>query len=69
MLIAPFILLGLNSSAQDPTSDLNKKVDKIHRKFLTVDSHNDTPMHLMEAGFDPSKRPKDIASKKQLPYL
>jgi membrane dipeptidase len=56
LLIAPFILLGLNSSAQDPTSDLNKKVDKIHRKFLTVDSHNDTPMHLMEAGFDPSKR-------------
>jgi len=56
LLITSFLLWGLNSSGQDTSTDLDKKIDKIHQKILTVDSHNDTPMHLMDAGFDISKR-------------
>ena len=56
LLITSFLLRGLNSSVQDTSTDLDKKIDKIHQKILTVDSHNDTPMHLMDAGFDISKR-------------
>jgi membrane dipeptidase len=56
IFIMPFIFFGMNSSGQNTPSDLDKKIEKIHQKILTVDSHNDTPMHLMEAGFDLSKR-------------
>ncbi len=56
IIITPFILFVFDSFGQNTNSDLEKKVDKIHHKILTIDSHNDTPMHLMETGFDLSKR-------------
>lgn len=50
------ILLNINLSGQKPVSDLDRKAEKIHHKILTVDSHTDTPLRLMEPGFDVSKR-------------
>ena len=56
IFITSFIFFGINSSGQNTPSDLDKKIEKIHQKILTVDSHNDTPMHLLETCFDLSKR-------------
>ena len=56
IFIISYIFFGMNSSGQNVPSDLDKKIEKIHKKIMTVDSHNDTPMHLMETGFDLSKR-------------
>ena len=50
------ILISGNLAGQTSITGLDKKVEDIHRKILTIDSHNDTPQHLMEAGFDISKR-------------
>jgi membrane dipeptidase len=56
LLLSPFIFLALNSFSQDTVSGLDQKVEKIHRKVLTLDSHEDTPLCLMDEGFDVSKR-------------
>lgn len=36
-------------------SDLDRKVARIHKKILTVDSHTDAPLNLMDPGFDISR--------------
>jgi len=71
ILITPFIFFGLNSSGQTNGSDLEKKVEKIHHKILTVDSHTDTPLNLMDRGFDLSKRhdPQKDHSKLDFPRM
>jgi membrane dipeptidase len=56
MFIVPFIFSGVSLYCQNAASDLLKKADMIHRKILTVDSHTDTPMQLMDTGFDLTKR-------------
>jgi membrane dipeptidase len=56
IILASFLLHTLNSFGQVNSSDLEKKVEKIHRRILTVDSHIDTPQRLMDKGFDISKR-------------
>ena len=49
-------MMNMGLSGQVSQTDLAKKADKIHHDFLTIDSHTDTPMHLMAPGFDPSVR-------------
>jgi len=56
IILASFLLHTLNSFGQVNSSDYEKKVEKIHRRILTVDSHIDTPQRLMDKGFDISKR-------------
>ncbi|MCX6247649.1 MAG: dipeptidase [Bacteroidetes bacterium] len=56
LLITPFLLTGLIATGQNGSSDLEKRVEAVHRKILTIDSHTDTPLHLTEPGFDLSKR-------------
>jgi membrane dipeptidase len=56
IIIIPLLLSTLVSFGQITQSDIEKKVEKIHRKILTVDSHVDTPQRLMDTGFDISKR-------------
>ena len=41
--------------SQTPLNEIDKKVDRIHQRILTVDSHTDTPMNLMGQGFDISR--------------
>jgi membrane dipeptidase len=50
---------------------MEKKVEKIHHKILTVDSHVDTPQRLMAPGFDISKRhdPEIDHSKVDFPRM
>jgi membrane dipeptidase len=47
-LCASFLVLGCTSSEEK----LIRRADKIHNEFLTVDTHCDTPMNLVETDFD-----------------
>jgi membrane dipeptidase len=46
----------ISLQALDKDKDLDKRVEKIHQKILSVDSHTDTPLRLQTQGFDISKR-------------
>ena len=51
-----FILAGsYRVSGQTSERELDRKVDRIHKKILTVDSHTDAPLNLMDKGFDIAK--------------
>jgi len=59
----PLILLllflffpGLKVLSSTGTKDIDKRVEKIHNKILSVDSHTDTPLRLQQKDFDISKR-------------
>ena len=56
ILITLILSLSLSASASDKEKEIDKKVDKIHQKILSVDSHTDTPLRLMQPGFDLSVR-------------
>jgi membrane dipeptidase len=40
------------SGCSTPDEKLKKQADRIHRDILTVDTHCDTPMDIVESGFD-----------------
>jgi membrane dipeptidase len=48
VLCASFLLLGCTSNEDK----LIRRADNIHNDFLTVDTHCDTPMNLVESDFD-----------------
>ena len=74
-LILIFILFDLVSSypgfCQSSENEIDKTVEKIHKRILTVDSHTDTPLNLMDNGFDISKMHKstDDDSKYDFPRM
>ena len=48
-----FILpLSPSFSGTPPDSSLLKKAEKLHDKIISIDSHNDTPLRMMQPGFD-----------------
>jgi membrane dipeptidase len=55
-LISLILVFGCCCVGQPAAADLDKKVAEIHKRILTVDSHTDTPLHLMDPGFDMSKK-------------
>ena len=56
----------LSGSAQD--DQVVKRVTKIHREALTVDSHTDTPLRLMQSGFDISARHDPVNDHSKLDF-
>lgn len=46
-----FFTLILLSGCSTSEKNLIRQAEKIHKKYLTVDTHCDTPMRLMESGF------------------
>jgi membrane dipeptidase len=54
--------------SQISENELSKKVDKIHKKILTIDSHTDTPLNLMDKGFDISKNNKSSADESKYDF-
>ncbi len=56
MKIAGLILLNLviviSGYPADHHDDLEKKAARIHRSVITIDSHTDTPLQMMQKGFD-----------------
>jgi membrane dipeptidase len=47
-----FLILFIVSGCSDSEEKLVKRADKLHREILTVDTHCDTPMNIVQAGFD-----------------
>ena len=70
----------LNSCKENRTSknskleteeELIERALKIHKKVLTLDTHADTPIRMIEPGFDMSKRhdPNETGSKVDYPRM
>ena len=51
-IIAAFLPLLLLSGCKNSEEQLARRAEKIHNDFLTVDTHCDTPMSMVESGFD-----------------
>lgn len=69
MVLLSFLQFG--ATGRNPEDILDRKVGKIHRKILSVDSHVDTPMNLMVKGFDISKNnaQSETGSKVDFPRM
>lgn len=57
VLLLCLIFLSFHLDAENPDSKrLERKAKKIHKRILTIDSHNDTPLRMIRPGFDWSER-------------
>jgi membrane dipeptidase len=54
-IILSFLAFATGHAAEKPGS-IEKKAAEVHRAILTVDSHTDTPLRMMQKGFDMSVR-------------
>jgi membrane dipeptidase len=70
-LIFPIVFFAVSSNGQSAGSEMDQKVEKIHHKILTVDSHSDTPLNMMDPGFDISRRhdPRKDHSRVDFPRM
>jgi len=60
-------LAGISGNTND--EKLARKAAEIHRSVFTVDSHTDTPMHLVTGDFDVSQRHDAKSSKVDFPRM
>ncbi|MEM6525447.1 MAG: dipeptidase [Bacteroidota bacterium] len=60
-----------NEANTDPEEELISKALEIHEQVLTVDTHADTPLRMIEPGFDMAERhdPEDTGSKVDYPRM
>ncbi|MEM8566386.1 MAG: dipeptidase [Bacteroidota bacterium] len=60
-----------NEANVDPEEELISKALEIHEQVLTVDTHADTPLRMIEPGFDMAERhdPEDTGSKVDYPRM
>ena len=63
------LLLCLTIPVVGHSKNLEKKVEKIHDKVLTVDTHCDTPMALLNQGFDIGKTNEAPNSRVDFPRM
>ena len=58
-------------SKTETEEELVQRALKIHKKVLTLDTHADTPLRMIEPGFDMSKRhdPNETGSKVDYPRM
>jgi membrane dipeptidase len=69
-LLLPIILLSVFSfSIQAGSAKPDDKVLKIHKKALTVDTHCDTPMNLLDGNFDIGVRNKPPQNRVDFPRM
>lgn len=56
--IIPYILIMvfIFSSCGDKDAQLMRRAERLHASILTIDSHCDTPIDMVETGFDPGIR-------------
>lgn len=66
-ILLPFIALIFLSSLTS-TDDLNR-IKEIHNAIITLDSHLDTPLNLLDPGFDISKRHTSEEAKLDIPKM
>lgn len=51
-ILSVFISISLLYACNTGEKQLVEKAEKIHQKYLTVDTHCDTPIDIMNSGFD-----------------
>ena len=70
-LVTLLLLLSVQPQAFAGDDPLKKKAEEIHRKVITIDSHTDTPLQLMQEGFDMAARhdPKTEYSRIDFPRM
>jgi membrane dipeptidase len=68
ILFASMFLFILTLKASDKDKDLDKQADKIHQKILSVDSHTDTPLRLIQPGFDISIRHDPVKDHSKIDF-
>jgi len=64
-----FTLVGLLVAFSSKSKDFDKKVKQIHEHALTIDTHCDTPMALLDENFDVSKRNEVPKSRVDFPRM
>ena len=64
-------LSGCKTSSTATEQDLTQKALEIHNRVLTVDTHADTPLRMIQPGFDMSERhdPNETGSKVDYPRM
>jgi membrane dipeptidase len=68
ILISILMIIGCYSFGQPVSSEIDKTVDNIHKAILTVDSHTDAPLQLMDAAFDMSKRHDPVRDHSKIDF-
>ena len=66
--ITGIIIFAFSLQASDKNKDIDKRVDKIHEKILSVDSHTDTPLELTKPGFDISVRHDPVTDHSKIDF-
>ena len=56
MILSGILVFSFVARGSDKEKDIDKRVDKLHQKILSIDSHTDTPLRLQQKDFDISKR-------------
>ena len=56
IILSAILVITIAGRASDKDKDIDRRVDKLHQKILSVDSHTDTPLRLQQKDFDISKR-------------
>ncbi|MCX6252763.1 MAG: dipeptidase [Bacteroidetes bacterium] len=66
-----FAVMTTIQASRPDNAKLDRKVDKIHRSIISIDSHTDTPLRFTLQGFDISKRhdPDKDHSKVDFPRM
>lgn len=66
-----FLIIGCTAEPPAAEEDLVQKALAIHDRVLTVDTHADTPLRMIQPGFDMAERhdPKETGSKVDYPRM
>jgi len=70
-LLSFLLLFGLLSAVFAQSEELQQRAAKIHQRILTIDTHVDTPLHMLDRDFDVSQRhePTERGAKLDFPRM
>lgn len=69
LILSLFVILVFSHSIHAGPEKQDEKVVKIHKKALTVDTHCDTPMNLLDGNFDIGVRNKPPQNRVDFPRM
>ena len=69
LILSLFVILVFSHSIHAEPEKQDEKVVKIHKKALTVDTHCDTPMNLLDGNFDIGIRNKPPQNRVDFPQM
>ena len=69
LILQLFVFFVFSQSIYAASEKQNEKVVKIHKKALTVDTHCDTPMNLLDGNFDIGVRNKPPQNRVDFPRM